>query len=262
MRLKGRPAIPCEANTRSRVAVGCRSLPHADAIVVAPATYNTINKWALGISDTYALGILAEAPGLRIPVVVLPIVNAALAANPSFHRIVATSVRSASGSCLDPGSGNHMSPAQGVPESTPTPGTWRLIGRRNSSTSRNRNDRCHEPRNSRSPGERLPSVMVRARDGCHRLWRAGVARRAGVAAQATPICRRVFGGRGETRRPRCETGVALASYARAATDAGLGWAGPRAHPPDACFTPGAAVVLLMPLWPLRCLQPPDVRLAL
>jgi phosphopantothenoylcysteine synthetase/decarboxylase len=65
-----------------------RSLPHADAIVVAPATYNTINKWALGISDTYALGILAEAPGLRIPVVVLPFVNAALAANPSFHRSV------------------------------------------------------------------------------------------------------------------------------------------------------------------------------
>jgi len=65
-----------------------RSLPHADAIVVAPATYNTINKWALGISDTYALGILAEAPGLGIPLVVLPFVNAALAANPSFDRSV------------------------------------------------------------------------------------------------------------------------------------------------------------------------------
>ena len=38
--------------------------PRADAIIVAPATYNTINKWANGISDTYALGILAEAPGL------------------------------------------------------------------------------------------------------------------------------------------------------------------------------------------------------
>lgn len=65
-----------------------RSLPHADAIVVAPATYNTINKWALGISDTYALGILAEAPGLGIPVVVLPFVNAALSANPAFQRSV------------------------------------------------------------------------------------------------------------------------------------------------------------------------------
>ena len=53
-----------------------RKLPDADAIIVAPATYNAINKWAQGISDTYALGILAEAPGLDIPVVVLPFVNA------------------------------------------------------------------------------------------------------------------------------------------------------------------------------------------
>ena len=50
-----------------------------DAIIVAPATYNTINKWALGISDTYALGVLAEMTGLGIPVVVLPFVNSALA---------------------------------------------------------------------------------------------------------------------------------------------------------------------------------------
>lgn len=64
------------------------SLPHADAILVAPATYNTINRWAAGISDTFALGILAEAPGLGIPVVVLPFVNAALAANPSFDSSV------------------------------------------------------------------------------------------------------------------------------------------------------------------------------
>jgi hypothetical protein len=37
-----------------------RPLPPADAIAVAPATYNTINKWAAGISDTLALGILCE----------------------------------------------------------------------------------------------------------------------------------------------------------------------------------------------------------
>jgi phosphopantothenoylcysteine synthetase/decarboxylase len=65
-----------------------RSLPHADAIIVAPATYNTINKWAQGVSDNYALGILAEAIGLGICVVVLPFVNAALAAHPAFQRSV------------------------------------------------------------------------------------------------------------------------------------------------------------------------------
>jgi phosphopantothenoylcysteine synthetase/decarboxylase len=62
--------------------------PRADAIIVAPATYNTINKWAAGISDTYALGILAEAPSLNIPVVVLPFVNSALAGRRPFRRSV------------------------------------------------------------------------------------------------------------------------------------------------------------------------------
>src|SRR5437588_12325888 len=33
-------------------------LPRAAAIVVLPATFSTINKWALGISDTLELGLL------------------------------------------------------------------------------------------------------------------------------------------------------------------------------------------------------------
>ena len=60
----------------------------ADAIIVAPATYNTINKWAQGISDTYALGVLAETTGLGVPIVVLPFVNSALAGRPPFRRSV------------------------------------------------------------------------------------------------------------------------------------------------------------------------------
>ena len=57
-----------------------------DAILVAPATYNTICKWAHGISDTYALGVLAETTGLGVPTVVLPFVNTALAARAPFRR--------------------------------------------------------------------------------------------------------------------------------------------------------------------------------
>ena len=59
-----------------------------DAILVAPATYNTICKWAHGISDTYALGTLAEATGLGVPIVVLPFVNTALASRVPFRRSV------------------------------------------------------------------------------------------------------------------------------------------------------------------------------
>ncbi len=60
----------------------------SDAIIVAPASYNTINKWAGGISDTYALGILAETTGLGVPTVVLPFVNSALAGRAPFRRNV------------------------------------------------------------------------------------------------------------------------------------------------------------------------------
>ncbi|WP_312888155.1 flavoprotein [Nonomuraea rhodomycinica] len=62
--------------------------PRTDAIIVAPASYNTINKFPQGIADTYASGVLSEAPGLGIPVVVLPSVNSALASRTAFRRSV------------------------------------------------------------------------------------------------------------------------------------------------------------------------------
>ncbi|MGY4997550.1 flavoprotein [Streptomyces sp. 900105245] len=63
-----------------------RPLPPADAIAVAPATFNTVNKWAAGISDTLALGILCEAYGMGIPTAVLPYLNSAQAAHPAYRR--------------------------------------------------------------------------------------------------------------------------------------------------------------------------------
>jgi flavoprotein len=68
---------------------GQPGLPDADAVIVAPATYNTINKWAAGIADTYVLTQLAELTGLGVPIAVLPFVNTALAANRVFHHSVA-----------------------------------------------------------------------------------------------------------------------------------------------------------------------------
>lgn len=59
-------------------------LPPADGIIVAPATVNTINKWAAGICDTLALGLLVEAIGLRLPIVAMPFSNWAHAAHPAF----------------------------------------------------------------------------------------------------------------------------------------------------------------------------------
>ncbi|WP_219507906.1 flavoprotein [Nonomuraea ceibae] len=59
-------------------------LPPADAMAVVPATFNTINKWAGGISDTLALGLLNEAIGLDLPLVAVPWPNVALARHPVF----------------------------------------------------------------------------------------------------------------------------------------------------------------------------------
>ena len=59
-----------------------------DAIVVAPATFNLLNQWALGIADSYALAVLAEQTGMAIPTVVLPAVSAPLATRPQFARSV------------------------------------------------------------------------------------------------------------------------------------------------------------------------------
>jgi len=65
-------------------------LPPPDAFAVAPATFNTVNKLAAGISDTLALGLLAEAIGLGLPIIAAPWPNAALARHPVFQASVAT----------------------------------------------------------------------------------------------------------------------------------------------------------------------------
>jgi phosphopantothenoylcysteine decarboxylase len=69
------------------------SLPLADAVAVVPATFNTINNWVAGISDTFALGVLNEALGLRIPTTVVPYAKATLAAHPVFEVNLRTLTR-------------------------------------------------------------------------------------------------------------------------------------------------------------------------
>jgi phosphopantothenoylcysteine synthetase/decarboxylase len=64
-------------------------LPPPDAIIVAPATINTMNKWTAGICDTLALGLLVEAIGKKLPLVALPFSNKAHAAHPAFVENVA-----------------------------------------------------------------------------------------------------------------------------------------------------------------------------
>src|SRR6266700_5910430 len=65
-------------------------LPKAHAMLVMPATFNTINKWAQGIGDTLATGILCEALGRGTPpIVTVPCLKMDLVRHPAFSRSVA-----------------------------------------------------------------------------------------------------------------------------------------------------------------------------
>jgi len=61
-----------------------KSLPQADVIAVAPATFNTVNKFRFGIADNMALGILCECLRAEVPIVIAPNVKAVLAGHPAF----------------------------------------------------------------------------------------------------------------------------------------------------------------------------------
>jgi phosphopantothenoylcysteine synthetase/decarboxylase len=46
--------------------------PPADAVLAFPVSFNTLTKWALGISDTFALSWLNQYTGQRRPIVAVP----------------------------------------------------------------------------------------------------------------------------------------------------------------------------------------------
>lgn len=64
--------------------------PRPDAVIVAPITFNTATKWALGIADTYPLSLLAESLGAEKPIVAVPFVNESLWRHPSWEGTLAT----------------------------------------------------------------------------------------------------------------------------------------------------------------------------
>lgn len=63
-------------------------LPPADAMIAAPLTFNSLNKWASGIGDTLAVGLLNEGLGLGLPIVAAPCVNQALRHHPAYDTSV------------------------------------------------------------------------------------------------------------------------------------------------------------------------------
>lgn len=65
------------------------TLPRADAVAVVPATFNTISKWATGVNDSLALGILNESLSTDLPIIAAPYAKPALVSHPAYHAHLA-----------------------------------------------------------------------------------------------------------------------------------------------------------------------------
>lgn len=89
---------------RHRAPGAAKRLPPPEAIVLAPATFNTVNKLANGIADTYALSVLCEALGRRCPLFVVPFVSRNLAGHPAWPASLAV-LRRAGVSLVDASTG-------------------------------------------------------------------------------------------------------------------------------------------------------------
>jgi phosphopantothenoylcysteine synthetase/decarboxylase len=63
-------------------------LPRADALITFPATFNTLNKRALGITDTLAVGLLCEYTGLKKPIIAVPVTGEGLNSHPALVRSI------------------------------------------------------------------------------------------------------------------------------------------------------------------------------
>ena len=126
-------------------------LPDPDAVIVAPATVNTINKWAAGICDTLALGILVEAIGKRLPIVALPSTSQAHAAHPAFAENIGK-LRSWGVSVLF-GAGVHALAEPGASDSGPGTFPWAAtLDALRAGPARRRRDPRHRPGTAVSRG--------------------------------------------------------------------------------------------------------------
>ncbi|MFC0597238.1 flavoprotein [Streptomyces palmae] len=65
------------------------ALPPADAMLIAPLSCTSLNKWGAGIADTLALGLVSEGVHLGVPIAAMPYFNQAQGAQPAVPRSLA-----------------------------------------------------------------------------------------------------------------------------------------------------------------------------
>ncbi|MER0244612.1 flavoprotein [Streptomyces sp. HSW2009] len=94
-------------------------LPSADAMLIAPLSCTSLNKWAAGIADTLAIGLVSEGVHLGVPVVAMPCFNQAQAAQPAVPRSVQTLRAQGVRVLLGPDGYEPRPPKQGDPAAYP-----------------------------------------------------------------------------------------------------------------------------------------------
>ncbi len=78
----GNPVVTHLTGKLEHIALGGKNEGHADLVLIAPATANTIGKLASGIDDTPVTTVAATAIGSRIPVVIAPAMHEPLYDHP------------------------------------------------------------------------------------------------------------------------------------------------------------------------------------
>lgn len=64
--------------------------PPADVVLACPLSFNSVNKFAHGHADNFAVGLLCEMVGYGVPVIVVPHCKPQLASHPAFEMSLKT----------------------------------------------------------------------------------------------------------------------------------------------------------------------------
>ncbi|ORT60467.1 flavoprotein [Streptomyces sp. CB03238] len=64
--------------------------PEADVVLFAPATFGSLNEWALGLTAKFVVSVAVQGVGKGIPTMMMPCVNEAHVRHPAFGTSVAT----------------------------------------------------------------------------------------------------------------------------------------------------------------------------
>lgn len=120
--LTGRPV-----RSRYKLPWESDALPKADAMLMAPMSCTTLNKWGAGISDTLAIGLPSEAVHMGVPVAAMPYFNQAQGSQPAVARSIAA-LREQGVTVLDgPDGYQSHPPKQGDPKGFPWEKALRAI---------------------------------------------------------------------------------------------------------------------------------------